>query len=186
MTRWLAVGLALTMISDPAGAQAIPSYGAVHGNVAFDAKATLGDFTGTSEIVSGRIVGAGAIEGVRGWVEFPAASLRTGNGKRDRDMRSSLGVERFPVIRFELDAISAGTASGDSIPVTLRGRFAIHGVTRNTAVRGWAWLSGSAVRFRGSTPMSLPDHDIGGLSKAFGLLKMQPDIVVRMDLTFAN
>jgi hypothetical protein len=174
------------MLTGTAGAQGIPSYGAVRGNVAFDAEATLGDFTGTSESVAGRVVGAAAMEGVRGWVEFPAASLRTGNGKRDRDMRSSLEVDRFPVIRFELDAIGAGTMSGDSIPVTLRGRFTIHGVTRTTAVRGWAWVSATAVRFRGSTPMSLPDHDIGGLSKAFGLLKMQPDIVVRMDLTFTN
>ncbi len=183
--RWSAIGLALAMTA-PAGAQAISSFGAVHGNVAFDAKATLGDFTGTSESVSGRIVGAAAVEGVRGWVEFPAASLRTGNGKRDRDMRSSLEVEKFPVIRFELDAIRAGAVSGDSIPVTLRGRFTIHGVTRITAVRGWGWVTATAVRFHGSTPMSLLDHDIGGLSKAFGLLKMQPDIVVRMDLSFTN
>jgi polyisoprenoid-binding protein YceI len=108
----------------------------------------------------------------------------TGNGRRDRDMWKSLEVERFPTIRFDLDAVAPGATQGDSVAVTLRGRFTIHGVTRESAVRGWVHVESSRVRFRGYTPLQLTDYTISGLSKAFGLLKMDPDVVVRMELLF--
>ncbi|MGZ8803104.1 MAG: YceI family protein, partial [Mycobacterium sp.] len=88
-------------------------------------------------------------------------------------------------LRFDLDAVGAGAALGDSVPVTLRGRFTIHGVTRVTAVRGWVVVHPRQVVFRGRTPVDLTDYDIGGLSKALGLLRMQKEIVVRMELVFA-
>jgi hypothetical protein len=37
---------------------------------------------------------------------------------------------------------------------------------------------------RGETPLNLKDYKIGGLSKAFGMLKMHEKIVVHVDLTF--
>ncbi len=167
-----------------AAAQAIPELGTVRGELAFDGRGTPGAFTGRTTRVRGRLAGAPSMEGVRGWVEAEAASLQTGSGRRDRDMQKSLEVDRFPTLRFDLDAVGAGTAVGDSVPVTLRGRFTIHGVTRETAVRGWAVVRPGSVAFRGRTPLDLSDYDIRGLSKALGLLRMQKDIVVRMDLVF--
>ncbi len=175
----LLVGLGL-----PLGAQAIPDRPLTRGSVAFDGHGTLGDFTGTTTSVRGMLVGAATLEGLRGWVAADVDSLTTGNGKRDSDMRKSLEAERHPMLRFELLAVGAGAAEGDSIPVTLRGRFTIHGVAREQAVTGWVWRTAEAVRFRGRTPMHLPDYRIGGLSKFLGLFKMYPDVVVRMDLTF--
>ncbi len=166
--------------------QAIPGYPSVSGELSFDASATLGDFTGSTTALSGRLEGAASLAGVRGSVEAPARSLVTGNGKRDRDMYKSLEVERFPVLRFDLDALAAGGADGDSIPVTLRGRFTIHGVTNTHAVPGWAWVGPTSVRFRGRVPMNVKHYDIGGLSKVLGLLKMDEEIVVRIDVTFGR
>ncbi len=165
-------------------AQAIPAMRLTSGEVAFDGRGTLGSFTGTTASVRGALVGGADIEAVRGWVEADAATMETGNGRRDKDMRSSLEVERFPVIRFDLAAVGAGAADADSIPVTLRGTFTIHGVQREQAVTGWVWRSGDQVRFSGRTPMNLKDYEIGGLSKLFGTLKMNEEIVVRMDVTF--
>jgi polyisoprenoid-binding protein YceI len=178
--------LALVVAAAPdAAAQVIPDLATVRGEVAFDGRGTPGAFTGRTTRVRGHLVGAANIEGVRGWVEADAASLETGNGRRDRDMRKSLEVDRFPVLRFELDAVGASAATGDSVPVTLRGRFTIHGVTRVTAVRGSVVVRDGRVVFRGRTPLDLTDYDIGGLSKALGLLRMQKEIVVRMELVFA-
>lgn len=176
----------LLLWAAPVGAQAVPSLPNVSGELAFDASATLGDFTGRTTTLSGRLVGATSLGDVRGWVEAPARSLMTGNGKRDRDMYKSLEVEEHPTIRFELDAVAPGGMDGDSIPVTLRGRFTIRGATNTHAVPGWVWLGERTVRFRGRLPMNLKDYDIGGLSKMLGLLKMDEQIVVRVDVTFSR
>lgn len=176
----------LLVLASPLGAQAVPSLPNVSGELAFDASATLGDFTGRTTMLSGRLVGAASLTEVRGWVEASARSLMTGNGKRDRDMYKSLAVEEHPTIRFELDAVAPGGMDGDSVPVTLRGRFTIHGVTNSHAVPGWAWLGERTVRFRGRLPMNLKDYGIGGLSKMLGLLKMDEQIVVRIDVTFSR
>lgn len=170
----------------PLPAQAVPDLPLRSGELAFDGRGTLGSFTGATRSARGRLEGGPDLEAVRGWVEADAASLDTGNGRRDRDMRSSLEVEKFPVIRFDLAAVGAGPADGDSIPVTLRGTFTIHGVPREQAVTGWVWQSPTAIRFRGRTPMNLKDHGIGGLSKLFGTLRMHEEIVVRMDVTFGE
>ncbi len=165
-------------------AQSVPSMVLATGELAFDGRGTLGAFTGTTASVRGQFIGGADLEAVRGWVEADAATLVTGNGRRDRDMRSSLDVERFPVIRFDLAAVGAAEAVGDSIPVTLRGTFTIRGVRREQAVTGWVWRSVEQLRFSGRTPVNLNDYEIGGLSKMLGTLRMNEEIVVRMDLTF--
>ena len=167
-------------------AQAVPSMRVRSGSLAFDGKATLGDFTGTTTTVTGTLTGAPALEGVRGWVEAPSRSLVTGNGRRDRDMYSSLEVAKFPTLRFDLDDLAAGPAQGDSMPVTLRGRFTLHGVTKQHAVPGWLWLTAQGARFRGQLPMNLKEYQIGGLSKMLGVLKMQEEIVVRIEVEFGT
>lgn len=176
--------LLLVLLAAPLAAQSVPSFATVRGELAFDGDATLGDFTGRTSTITGRLVGADSLVRVRGWVEARAGTLVTGNGRRDRDMYKSLEVGKFPTIRFDLDALAPGRSSGDSLAVTLRGRFTIHGVTREHAVPGWAWISATRVRFKGQLPMNLHDYRIGGLSKMLGLLKMHPDIVTRIDVEF--
>ncbi len=174
----------LAALSAPLQAQSVPDRLLVTGTLAFDGEATLGDFTGTTTTVAGRLVGAEGLSAVRGYVTAPARSLVTGNDHRDRDMYKSLEADQFPQIRYELVGVRAGRTDGDSTAVTLRGRFTIHGVSRDTEIPGWAWLGQDVTRFRGATPLNLTDYKIGGLSKLLGTLKMHEDIVVRIDLTF--
>lgn len=179
----LALLLAATAL--PLHAQSVPDLPLSVGVVAFDGSGTLGAFTGTTRSVRGQLHGGLGLEAVRGWVEADAATLETGSGRRDRDMRSSLEVDEFPTLRFDLDAVGAGEAVGDSTPVALRGRFTIRGVSRETAVRGWVWQTPAGIRFRGATPLNLKEYGIGGLSKFFGTLRMNEDVVIRVDITFA-
>lgn len=184
-----AIGLALLLgavMAGPVRGQAVPSGTTIRGELAFDGNASLGDFTGTTTTLTGALFGAETLEAVRGWVEAPSRTLVTGNGRRDRDMYKSLEVERYPVLRFDLDALAAGEPVGDSIPVTLRGRFTLHGVSREEAVRGWVWLRDGAVRFRGALPIRLTEYRIGGLSKFLGALRMHEEIVVRVDVEFGR
>ena len=168
------------------GAQGVPDASTVHGTLAFDAHATLGAFTGVTKTITGALTGASSIGGVHGWVEAPSKSLSTNNGHRDSDMAGSLESEKFPVIRFDLDSVTPGETQGDSIAVTLQGRFTLHGKTRAASVPGFVWLTPTESRFRGSLPVNVKDFGVGGLSKMLGLLKMNEMIVVRMDVVFTK
>jgi polyisoprenoid-binding protein YceI len=165
-------------------AQAVADASVVHGTLAFDAEATLGAFTGSTTAVTGQLVGAATLAGVRGWVEAPSRSLSSQNGKRDRDTWASLEVERFPTLRFQLDSVLPGEARGDSTAVVLLGRFSLHGEVRPVRVAGYLWNLDNGVRFRGRVPINVKEYGIGGLTKAFGVLRMKPQVVVRVDVTF--
>jgi len=156
----------------------------ISGTLSFDARGTLGDFTGTTANLTGAIAGGPALEAVRGWVEARVDSMTTDNGRRDRDMRKSLGADQYPTIRFDLDELRPSPRQGDIMVVTLVGRFTIHGVTRQETFPGTLTWSSTGIRLEARVGMDVRAYRIGGLSKAFGLLKMQPDIVVHIDLRF--
>ena len=156
------------------------------GTLRFDGRATAGDFVGTTSTVRGRLTG-GEIANARGFVEAQVKTLVTGNNRRDRDLNKSMESALYPLIRFDLDSVTVGDPSrADSTAVTLIGRFTIHGVTKDARIPAWLSISASAVRVQGTTPLNLKDYRIGGLSKMLGVLKMHPDIVVHLDVTFSQ
>ncbi|MEP6590835.1 MAG: YceI family protein [Gemmatimonadota bacterium] len=177
--------LLLVMVTArPLAAQAIPDASRVRGTLAFDATATLGAFTGSTTTIRGHLSGAPTLVGVQGWVEAQAKSLSSQNGKRDRDTWSSLEVEKYPTIRFDLDSVSPAQAHSDSSAVVLHGHFTLHGQKRTAALTGWLWQKGTTWRVRASTPLNVKDYGVGGLTKAFGMLRMNEHITVRVDVTF--
>src|SRR5438034_7813165 len=80
----------------------IPAAHLVRGTLSFDGHATLGDFVGTTDSVRGEMTGGAGLAAVRGWVEGRVATLTSGNGKRDKDLRKSMEGDSFPTIRFDL------------------------------------------------------------------------------------
>jgi polyisoprenoid-binding protein YceI len=164
-------------------ARSIPDGTVRQGTLSFDARASAGNFTGTTTSVTGEMKG-GELTGVRGWVEAPVRTLVTGSQRRDRDLNKSMESGKYPVIRFELVRVAAPELPGDSVEVILHGRFIIHGVTREATVPATLVFHPDGIRVRGETPLNLKDYKIGGLSKAFGMLKMHEKIVVHVDLTF--
>lgn len=164
----------------------VASGAVVAGTLSFDGHATVGDFVGTTSTVSGELVGAASLARVRGWVEAPVKTIVTGKGKRDADLNKSMESDQYPVIRYELDSITPGATTADTIAVTLHGRFVIHGVTRPADLAGKVQLGARQSRVWANTPMNLKDYRIGGLSKALGLLKMHENIEVHVDVTFGH
>jgi polyisoprenoid-binding protein YceI len=162
----------------------IPNGRLVSGTLSFDGHATAGDFTGMTTTVSGQMVGAPDLTGVRGWVEAPVQTLKTGNGKRDRDLNKSMETDKYPKMRFDLSRVTRRGASEDSVGVVLHGQLRIHGVTREVELPGSLQLSGSQARLRTDFPLNLKDYHIGGLSKLLGMLKMYEEIEVHADLMF--
>jgi polyisoprenoid-binding protein YceI len=176
---------ALSLGAGAASAQhAIPAGTVREGTLSFDGRATVGDFTGTTTTVTGEMTGGDSVPAVRGWVEAPVRTLKTGNDRRDRDLNRSMESEKYPTIRFELTGVQLRSPVGDSVPVALQGHFIIHGVTREAMVPASIVFLPDAVRVQGETPLNLKDYGIGGLTKMMGMLKMHEEIVVHIDLVF--
>jgi polyisoprenoid-binding protein YceI len=181
----LAALLVLAGAPSPGFAQReIPDGAVLKGTLSFDGRATVGDFTGATDSVSGRLTGGGSLVEVRGWVEAPVKTLSSGNGRRDRDLNKSMQSETYPTIRFELTGVGSEWERGDSAGVVLRGDLTVHGVTQGREIPATVQFEGALIRVQCTFPLNLKDHKIGGLSKFLGVLKMHPDIVVHADLTF--
>jgi hypothetical protein len=137
--------------------QSVPSGAIREGVLSFDGRATVGDFTGTTHTIAGEMTGGASLAEVRGWVEAPVKTL-TG--------------------------VTLGEARGDTVAVTLEGKFQIHGVSQQASIPATVVLLADAIQVRGEMPMNLKSYGIGGLSKMAGMLKMHEEIVVHLDLTF--
>jgi polyisoprenoid-binding protein YceI len=166
------------------GNRPIPDGRVTSGTLSFDGRATVGDFVGTSNTVSGQLTGAPDLMGVRGWVEAPVKTLKTGDGKRDKDLNKSMESDKYPVLRFDLARVSPNGGTRDSMAVRLHGTLAIHGVSREVDLPATIQFRGSTARVRTDFPLNLKDYRIGGLSKLLGMLRMYEDIQVHGDIVF--
>jgi polyisoprenoid-binding protein YceI len=186
--RTIGVVLSLLAITRAAVAQrSVPDGVVSSGSLSFDAHANVGDFVGTTTTVSGQLTGGPDLTAVRGWVETPVRTLKTGNDHRDRDLNKSLASDRYPTLRFELTSIGPGTtARGDSIDATLHGSFSAHGMTRDVDVPVAIAFSSDSTVVRGQFPLDLKDFQIGGLGRFLGILKMNEHILVHVALVFRS
>ena len=125
----------------------------------------------------------GTLTEVRGWVEASVRTLKTGNGRRDRDLVKTMEADIYPNIRFVLEGVETSSTTGDSIPVVLSGRFYIHGVSRVEKFEALVRRTPVGTRITATFPMNLKDYSITNLTR-FLILKMNPDIVVHVDLVF--
>lgn len=168
-----------------AAQQSIPETPLKRGTLSFDGRATLGDFVGTTDSVRGAMTGGPDLTSVTGWVEASVASLRTGNGKRDKDLRKSMEVEQYPTMRFDLERVTVSARSGgDTVGVSLRGMLTVHGVKRELTLPAHVWPERDGMRLVGGFPLNVKDFQVGGLTKFLGVLKMDEHIVVHVDVTF--
>lgn len=161
-----------------------PDAEVARGTLSFDGKSTLGDFTGTTSAVRGQMKGGSTLSQVRGWVEAPVTSLKTGNDRRDRDLLKTMEAEIFPTIRFELTGVTPEWERGDSAGVVLAGNFVIHGVTRAEQVKATVVRSAEGIHVTAAEiAMDLHDHKIEKLTR-FLVFRMKRDIVVHLDIMF--
>jgi polyisoprenoid-binding protein YceI len=156
------------------------------GTLSFTGHSTLGDFVGTTTAVSGGVTGNAELANARGWVEATVATLSTGNGLRDRDLRNTMDVAKYPTMRFELAGVTVESTAAPSDTVTgaLRGALTIHGVTRDVAIPATLIRVGDSVDVSGAFPVDLPEYKVGGLTRLLGTLRVQRKIAVRFHVRF--
>ena len=155
------------------------------GTLSFTGHSTLGDFVGTTTAVSGGVTGNAELTNARGWVEATVTTLSTGNGLRDRDLRATMDVAKYPTMRFELAGVTVGSpAASDTVTGSLRGALTIHGVTRDVAIPATLIAAAGTIDVSGAFPVDLADYKVGGLTKLFGALRVRRNIVVRFHVRF--
>lgn len=185
LRRFAAIGALLAGVAAALPAQQTIASGRVReGKLSFDGHATTGDFVGATTTVSGELSGGPELASVRGWVEAPVATLKTGNGHRDRDLNSSMETGRYPTMRYDLESVTPGPMTPDGQQVTLQGRLTIHGVTRDEQLTATIHPGDGTVRVTTSFQLDLADYHVGGLTKMLGLLRMDRQIQVHVDVTF--
>jgi polyisoprenoid-binding protein YceI len=102
----------------------------------FDLKATMHTVHGSTRSVTGDVrvePDAAGVLKLSGRIEISAASLETGNAKRDATMHSqSLLVDSFPKLVFEPERFEPSSPQGPdgSIVGALSGRLTVRGQTR--------------------------------------------------------
>lgn len=177
---------AAVLVASAAGARGQPAPASPiaivqSGTLSFSGHATVGDFTGSTTTINGAVTGQ--LSDAHGWVEARVATLVTGNDHRDRDLRASMEVDKYPTMRFTLARTAYDPATGVT-PIVLHGALTIHGVTRDVDLPATAERIKDTIHITAGFPLDLRDYRIGGLTKMLGILRMDPHIEVHVDLRF--
>lgn len=162
----------------------VPDARLVEGLLAFDASSSLGNFGGETRAVAGEVRGGASLADVRASVRTEAASLRTGVDARDGHMRESLDAEHHPEIRLAVDGVAADGTTGDTVHVRVSGTLTIRGVSRPVTVPVAAVRQGAGFVVRARFPVDLRDYKVTGLRRMLGMLRVDPMVTVRAELTF--
>ncbi len=142
----------------------------------------------THEIRGSAELAPGTLSGARtGSAAVDAASLSTGNGVRDRALRSRLDVKRYPEIRFRATGFAKDhppIQRGDTWRAVLLGELGIRDVTRPVALDLEGRWEGNALRAKGSTEFKLTDFGITP-PRFLGLLRVKDHVRVEFDVVAA-
>lgn len=127
------------------------------GSAEFTSDVPLHSFTGRSEHLTG------LIDPKENLVDFflDLNTLKTGIGKRDRDMYSTLNADDHPFAEFtgKLDSVAL-PAAGQEIQVTAIGEFTLNDISKTMTVHGTLTDTGEGLRLRASFPVLLSDFDV--------------------------
>ena len=140
--------------------------------VMFEASFPLGDFRGTTEEVRGEFQAdlENIPAGIRGSVTVNPASLKTGIDLRDRDLQTTLEVDKHPQIRFTVREVRASfpsLAERADTQLVIEGELSIHGVDRPIILTGRAQVRDGQVWVRGDGTLKMTDYGISPPRKFF-------------------
>lgn len=138
--------------------------------------APLERITGVNSAVSGELtVDPANPSGARGRVEVDVASMRTGIDLRDEHLRGPnwLDAGSHPNATLEITGVEGASALTDAVQrVTIRGRFTLHGVTRDITASAQVrvlppsaelqaqGVQGSLLRAQASFEIQLSDYQV--------------------------
>jgi polyisoprenoid-binding protein YceI len=173
-------------VSAPSAVATAVAFALRSGSLSFTGHSTLGMFVGSTSTVRGAVTRDTSLESAHGWVEAPVAMLVTGSDRRDRDLRATMEVDKYPNVRFDLAHVTVEMlgATVDTVRVQLHGRMTMHGVTRHVTIPATLFVVGDSIEVVGGFRVDLADYQIVGLTRFLGALRMQRNIEVGLRLRF--
>jgi polyisoprenoid-binding protein YceI len=133
------------------------SYITETGHVEFTSSVPLHSFTGSSDHLNG------LVDFDENLVDFyiDLQTLDTGNGKRDRDMYSTLNAEDHPFAEFTGSLTGSFDQESTEVQnVRVSGDFTIHGVTQSIEVEGILQKRDDRLHIEASWILNLEDYEI--------------------------
>ncbi len=127
------------------------------GHVEFTSRVPLHTFTGSSDHLHG------LIDFDENLVDFylDLSTLKSGIGRRDRDIYRTLNVDDYPFAEFTGTlSTSFDQNSSETQQVEVQGEFTIHGVTRNVTIQGTMQKQGEELYLTAEWILNLEDYDI--------------------------
>lgn len=150
------------------------------GHVEFTSSVPLHEFTGTSDHLTGMIRLQDRL------VDFylDLKTLKTGNGRRDHDMYSTLDTDRYPFAEFTGQLVTPISLNSSEVQtVQVEGEMTIHGITRPMRVDGTIRPQGDLLHLQAEWILDITDYQI----KPPGILfyRVRDKMDVRMKATLS-
>ncbi len=156
------------------------TYTTESGYAEFKAKAPLNAYKGKSNELEGKI----NLEQATMSFELSAKSIKTGIGKRDRDMYKLLEIDQYPLVKFEGKIVSEFNADSQAQQqVTVIGDFTLHGVTRRLNIEGSLQKTSEGLKVEASWPVMISDYKMERPNILFYKVKDKHVISINATLT---
>lgn len=140
-------------------------------------------FTGESDHLTG------LIDFEKNIVDFylDLETLKTGNGRRDRDMYNTLNVEEHPFAEFtgSLDS-SFDRNSSEPQNVTVSGEFTIHGVTNEKTIDGILQKQEDDLLLEAEWIMDITEYNIEPPGILFYRVRDEMEVLIEAKLQAAD
>lgn len=153
--------LCLYLLLDAPQAHSQPDsvYYTESGYVEFASHVPLHSFTGESENLTGMI------DPEKNLIDFyvDLKTLKTGIGKRDRDMYQTLNTDEYPFAEFtgSFDSsVPPSLNSGDTLNVSVSGDFTINGISNTMTIDGILIPVQDGLKLESKFKIDLSDHQI--------------------------
>ena len=149
------------------------------GHAEFTSSVPLHSFTGGSDHLTG------VIDLQENMIDFflDLGTLKTGIGRRDRDMYRTLNVDDHPYAEF-IGRLASGfdLESGEAQNVTAIGEFTLSGVSRQVRIDGQLAGTGSGLVLEAEWIINIRDHDIDPPGILFYRVDEEMEVRIRAEL----
>jgi polyisoprenoid-binding protein YceI len=161
--------------------------------VRFEGSATLGDFTAESHAATGfaTLDAPPRLTSGHGRVEVPVASLKTGNGLRNKHLRDEMEASTFPLVVFTVErvlpAALAAAPPADAEPgepVLLHATLEIKGRPTEVDFPATAELRGDTLLVRGRMPLRFTRLGMKPPVRLLGATRVRDEFALAFDARF--
>ena len=114
-------------------------------------------------------------------IVIPAATLKSEKGDIDENMHKALKVKQFADIRFRLGALEPAAGG-----YRATGWLTIAGVEKEVVLAMQVRRAGAELAVTGTTDLLMTDYGIAPPRAMLGVLKTNPKVTIRLELTVAE